>query len=64
MLCSPKRAVWGPCQAGASVVIYPSGTMYGWVDPSEVPKIIDKHIVEGEVYSDLVASLRIIGKTY
>ena len=42
----------GPCQAGANVLLYPSGTMYGWVETDDVAKIIDQHILGGEVYAD------------
>jgi len=45
----------GPCQAGGNVLIYPSGTLYGWVEVEDVPKIIEQHILGGEVYPDKVA---------
>lgn len=45
----------GPCQAGANVLIYPSGTMYGWVEPEDVAKIIETHVIGGEVYQDKLA---------
>ncbi|TVZ38830.1 (2Fe-2S) ferredoxin [Alteromonadaceae bacterium 2753L.S.0a.02] len=45
----------GPCQAGSNVLVYPSGVMYGWVEPEDVPKIIEQHILGGEVYKDKVA---------
>ena len=40
----------GPCQAGANVLIYPAGTMYAWVEPDDVDKIIDQHIIAGKPY--------------
>ncbi len=45
----------GPCQAGANVVIYPGGTMYGWLEPEDVAKIIEQHILAGEIYADKLA---------
>jgi len=45
----------GPCQAGANVLIYPGGTMYGWVEPADAPKIIEQHILNGELYEDKIA---------
>jgi len=45
----------GPCQSGANVLIYPAGTMYGWVETDDVSKIIDQHIIAGETYTDKVA---------
>lgn len=45
----------GPCQAGANVLIYPGGTMYGWVQPADAEKIIDSHIINGSLYEDNIA---------
>ncbi len=45
----------GPCQAGANVLVYPGGVMYGWVEESDVDKIIEQHILGGEPYKDKLA---------
>ena len=45
----------GPCQAGANVLVYPEGIMYGWVETGDVAKIVEQHILGGEVYPDKVA---------
>lgn len=42
----------GPCQAGGNVLIYPDGVLYGWVEPDDVPKIIEQHVLGGKVYED------------
>lgn len=42
----------GPCQGGANVLIYPGGTMYGWVEAEDAEKIIDQHVLGGELYKD------------
>jgi (2Fe-2S) ferredoxin len=54
-----KRQLWesvavngttclGPCNLGASVVIYPEGTWYGQVTPKDVEEIVEQHIVGGK----------------
>lgn len=45
----------GPCQAGANVLIYPGGVMYGWAEPGDAAKIIEEHILGGKVYEDKLA---------
>ena len=34
-------------------MVYPDGTMYGQVQPEDVPEIIEKHIEKGEVVERL-----------
>jgi len=36
-----------------NVLIYPGGDWYGYVTPADVPRIVDRHILEGEVVWDL-----------
>lgn len=51
-----KRALWdsfrltrtsclGPCSHGPSVLVYPEGVLYGHLSPSDVPTIIDEHLL-------------------
>ena len=51
-----KRNLWGsfqvtntgclgPCQDGASVLVYPESVMYGNVTPADVAVIIDEHLL-------------------
>lgn len=53
-----KRGLWqefrltntgclGPCDHGASVLVYPEGVMYGHVTPVDVAAIIDEHLRAG-----------------
>jgi (2Fe-2S) ferredoxin len=35
------------CEHGATVVVYPEGTWYGGVKPSDVSEIVDEHLVQG-----------------
>jgi (2Fe-2S) ferredoxin len=41
------------CEHGPVVVIYPLGVWYGHVTPEDVPRIVDRTIVRGEVIHDL-----------
>jgi hypothetical protein len=36
-----------------NVLIYPGGDWYGYVTPDQVPRIIEQHIVNGQVVQDL-----------
>lgn len=61
-----KRAGLGPlaranhsgcleqCEHGPTVVIYPQGIWYGNVTTEDVPRIVDKTLLAGEVLLDLV----------
>jgi (2Fe-2S) ferredoxin len=42
------------CEHGPTVVIYPSGIWYGHVTIEDVPRIVAKTVLRGEVISDLV----------
>jgi (2Fe-2S) ferredoxin len=42
------------CEHGVSVVIYPDGIWYGQVTVDDVPEIIDRTIIEGEVIQRLL----------
>jgi (2Fe-2S) ferredoxin len=41
------------CEHGPTVVIYPQGIWYGHVKPEDVPRIVAKTVVGGEVLHDL-----------
>lgn len=43
------------CEHGAVVVVYPEQVWYGGVQPSDVPEIVEKHLIGGEP----IARLRI-----
>jgi (2Fe-2S) ferredoxin len=44
------------CEHGPTVVIYPQGIWYGRVRVEDVPRIVTKTILGGEVLNDLVIS--------
>jgi (2Fe-2S) ferredoxin len=61
-----KKAGFGPlaranhsgcleqCEHGPTVVIYPQGIWYGHVTVDDVPRIVEKTLLGGEVLADLV----------
>src|SRR4029079_12674992 len=41
------------CEAGVTVVVYPEQVWYGHVTVDDIPEIVDKHLVGGEVVERL-----------
>lgn len=46
----------GPCDTGPNVLVYPEGVLYGGVSKEDVPEIIEKHLIGGEVVERLKVS--------
>jgi (2Fe-2S) ferredoxin len=42
------------CEHGVSVVVYPEQVWYGGVTVADIPEIVDKHLVGGEVVERLL----------
>lgn len=42
------------CEHGVTLVVYPEGIWYGRVTPEDVPEIIDRTVLRGEVIQRLV----------
>lgn len=42
------------CEHGPTVVIYPQGIWYGGVSPEDVPRIVQKTLLGGEILNDLL----------
>jgi (2Fe-2S) ferredoxin len=42
------------CEHGPTVVIYPQGIWYGHVTKADVPRIVERTILKGEVLEDLL----------
>ena len=38
----------GPCEEGATVVVYPDSVWYGGVGPDDVPEIVESHLRSGK----------------
>ena len=43
----------GFCSIGVAVMVHPDGTLYGQVQPQDVPEIVEKHLEQGEVVKRL-----------
>jgi (2Fe-2S) ferredoxin len=41
------------CQHGAAIVVYPEQVWYGHVTPDDIPEIVDRHLIGGEVVARL-----------
>ncbi|HVV87518.1 MAG TPA: (2Fe-2S) ferredoxin domain-containing protein [Kofleriaceae bacterium] len=42
------------CERGVTVVVYPEQVWYGGVTPADVPEIVDRHLIGGEVVERLL----------
>jgi (2Fe-2S) ferredoxin len=42
------------CEHGSSIVVYPEQVWYGKVTPEDVPEIIERHLVGGQVVERLL----------
>ena len=42
------------CEQGVTVVVYPEQVWYGHVTPDDIPEIVEKHLVGGEVVRRLM----------
>lgn len=42
------------CEHGVAVVVYPEQVWYGHVTPDDIPEIVEKHLVNGEVVARLM----------
>jgi len=41
------------CQHGVSLVVYPEQVWYGRVTPDDIPEIVEKHLIGGEIVARL-----------
>lgn len=44
----------GPCFDGPNLVVYPDGIWYAGVTSADVPELVERHLVAGEVVQRLV----------
>ena len=42
------------CEAGVTVVVYPEQVWYGHVTPDDIPEIVEKHLIGGQVVARLL----------
>ena len=50
---SAKTSCLGPCSLAPVLQVWPEGTLYGGVDEAGVDRIIDRHLLGGEIVEDL-----------
>ena len=43
-----RTECFGPCQAGANVLVYPDGTLYVGVSSQDVHEIVEHHLIQGK----------------
>jgi len=43
----------GFCSIGVAVLVYPEGVWYGQVTADDVPEIVEKHLIGGEIVERL-----------
>jgi len=42
------------CERGVTVVVYPEQVWYGGVTPADIPEIVEKHLIGGQVVERLM----------
>ena len=59
-LCEEVKLVqtgcFGLCALGPVVIVYPDGTFYSRVEPSDVKEIVEEHLLKGRIVDRLVYS--------
>lgn len=43
-----KAGCLDQCEHGVTLVVYPEAVWYGFVQPSDIPEIVEKHLIGGE----------------
>ena len=58
-----KTGCFGLCALGPIVVVYPEGSFYSMVKPSDVKEIVDEHLLKGRVVTRLLYDETVQGDT-
>ncbi|MFW6375759.1 MAG: NADH-quinone oxidoreductase subunit NuoF [Thermoplasmatota archaeon] len=49
-----KTGCMGPCDLGPIMIIEPEDTLYGNLEVTDVPKIVEQHLIKGNIVEDLL----------
>ncbi|WP_084281019.1 NADH-quinone oxidoreductase subunit NuoF [Alkaliphilus transvaalensis] len=49
-----KTGCFGLCEAGPIIITHPDGTFYSRVNPEDIEKIVENHLIEGNIVKDLL----------
>ena len=49
-----KTGCFGLCEAGPIVIVYPEGAFYSRVNPEDVERITEEHLLKGRIVTDLL----------
>ena len=49
-----KTGCFGLCEAGPVVIVYPEGSFYSRVKPTDVPEIVQEHLLKGRIVKRLL----------
>jgi len=53
-VCVVETGCHGLCALGPIMIVYPEGTLYTMVKPTDVPEIVEEHLLKGRVVTRLV----------
>jgi NADH-quinone oxidoreductase subunit F/NADP-reducing hydrogenase subunit HndC len=49
-----RTGCFGLCSLGPIVIVYPEGTFYAQATPEGIKRIVDEHLIEGKICTDLL----------
>ena len=49
-----RTGCFGLCEAGPVCIVYPEGSFYAHVQPADVERIVDEHLIKGRIVKDLL----------
>lgn len=49
-----QTGCFGLCEAGPIVIVYPEGAFYSMIKVSDVPTIVEEHLLKGRIVTDLL----------
>ncbi len=49
-----RTGCFGLCEAGPVCIVYPEGSFYAHVQPADVERIVEEHLIKGRIVKDLL----------